>query len=168
MPANSAFWRVQPAFTVRQDSTEWINLMDANRCPNASTATGRPRRLPLSSALWLAGGAALLGMAGCARLPAAAPAESRATGEVFRFALPPDALGARDPQLTAVLGKAGTLAAAQKQPATILVSALGQDFPYLNHALWAGVPARAGTRVRLENLTVGAGQPYSVAIRIAE
>lgn len=147
--------------------------MDANRISNvcgadACRAAGWPRRPRLPGPVWLAGAAALLAMAGCAQLPGEAPEGAKRGSEVFRFALPPDALGAHDPQLTAVLGKAGALAAAQKQPATILVSALGQDFPYLNQALWAGVPARAATRVRLENLTVGAGQPYGVAIRVAE
>jgi hypothetical protein len=84
------------------------------------------------------------------------------------FVIPPDALGAHDPQLTAVLTKAGALAAAQKRPATIQVAALAQDFRYLNQALWNGVPAQRAGYVRLENLTVSASQPYSVTIRMQD
>lgn len=112
--------------------------------------------------------AALLALAGCAQMPAQTPAavaRTAPTGEVMTFAIPPDALGAHDPQLTAVLTKAGALAAAQKRPATIQVAALAQDFRYLNQALWNGVPAQRAGYVRLENLTVSASQPYSVTIR---
>lgn len=113
---------------------------------------------------------ALLGLAGCAQLPAQTPAatpvaRTAPAGEVMTFTIPPDALGAHDPQLTAVLTKAGALAAAQKRPATIQVAALAQDFRYLNQALWNGVPAQRAGYVRLENLTVSASQPYSVTIR---
>ncbi|HWV07870.1 hypothetical protein [Ralstonia sp.] len=112
--------------------------------------------------------AALLALAGCAQMPAQTPASVARTapiGEVMTFAIPPDALGAHDPQLTAVLTKAGALAAAQKRAATIQVAALAQDFRYLNQALWNGVPAQRAGYVRLENLTVSASQPYSVTIR---
>lgn len=111
---------------------------------------------------------ALFALAGCAQMPAQTPApvtRTVPTGEVMTFAIPPDALGAHDPQLTAVLTKAGALAAAQKRPATIQVAALAQDFRYLNQALWNGVPAQRAGYVRLENLTVSASQPYSVTIR---
>ena len=111
---------------------------------------------------------ALFALAGCAQMPAETPthvARTAPTGEVMTFAIPPDALGAHDPQLTAVLTKAGALAAAQKRPATIQVAALAQDFRYLNQALWNGVPAQRAGYVRLENLTVSASQPYSVTIR---
>ena len=115
--------------------------------------------------------AALLALAGCAQMPAQPPApvaRSAPTGEVMTFVIPPDALGAHDPQLTAVLTKAGALAAAQKRPATIQVAALAQDFRYLNQALWNGVPAQRAGYVRLENLTVSASQPYSVTIRMQD
>jgi len=119
--------------------------------------------------LRLTAGAALLALVGCAQLqtqtPAAPTARSASAGEVMTFTIPPDALGAHDPQLTAVLTKAGALAAAQKRPATIQVAALAQDFRYLNQALWNGVPAQRAGYVRLENLTVSASQPYSVTIR---
>ncbi len=111
---------------------------------------------------------ALLAVTGCAQLSAQAPAtaaRTAPTGEVLTFTIPPDALGAHDPQLTSVLTKAGALAAAQKRPATIQVAALTQDFRYLNQALWNGVPAQRANYVRLENLTVSASQPYSVTIR---
>jgi hypothetical protein len=87
------------------------------------------------------------------------------SADIIRFEIPADALGARDPQLTAILAKAGALAAAQKQPTTILVTALAQDFPYLNQAIWKGIPARHTVKLSLENLTAGARQPYSVSIR---
>ena len=105
---------------------------------------------------------------GCAPMPAASTAQTdkpAVSAEIIRFEIPADALGARDPQLTAILAKAGALAAAQKQPTTILVTALAQDFPYLNQAIWKGVPARHTVRLSLENLTAGARQPYSVSIK---
>ena len=105
---------------------------------------------------------------GCAPMPAASTAQTdkpAPVADIIRFEIPADALGARDPQLTAILAKAGALAAAQKQPTTILVTALAQDFPYLNQAIWKGVPARHTVRLSLENLTAGARQPYSVSIK---
>jgi hypothetical protein len=111
---------------------------------------------------------ALLTLAGCAQVPAVTatqPQKPPATNDIMNFTIPPDALGARDPQLTAVLAKAGALAAAQKQPTTILVTALGQDFPYLNQAIWRGVPAQHAVKLSLDNLTAGANQPYSVSIK---
>lgn len=111
---------------------------------------------------------ALFALAGCAQLPpvtATQPEKPPVATDIMTFAIPPDALGARDPQLTAVLAKAGALAAAQKQPTTILVTALGQDFTYLNQAIWRGVPAQHTAKLSLDNLTAGANQPYSVSIR---
>ncbi|NMV38631.1 hypothetical protein [Ralstonia insidiosa] len=119
----------------------------------------------------LIAGAALLALVGCAQLQtqthttATPNARTAPAGEVMSFTIPPDALGAHDPQLTAVLTKAGALAAAQKRPATIQVAALAQDFRYLNQALWNGVPAQRASYVHLENLTVNASQPYGVTIR---
>jgi hypothetical protein len=113
----------------------------------------------------------LLALAGCAQMPAVTstqPEKAAAPGEIMSFTIPPDALGARDPQLTAVLAKAGALAAAQPQPAAIRVTALGQDFPYLNQAIWRGVPAQRKARLTLENLTAGANQTYTVSIRLAQ
>ncbi|WP_345816543.1 hypothetical protein AAGS40_22125 [Paraburkholderia sp. PREW-6R] len=94
--------------------------------------------------------------------------KDRAPNEVIGFELPPDALGARDPQLSAVLARAGALAAAQTQPAVVLVTALGQDFTYLNQAVWKGVPAQRAARVSFENRVAGVGQPYSVSIRTVQ
>ena len=111
---------------------------------------------------------ALLTLAGCAQVPAVTatqPQQPPVSNEIMSFTIPPDALGARDPQLTAVLAKAGALAAAQKQPTTILVTALGQDFSYLNQAIWRGVPAQHAVRLSLDNLTAGPNQPYSVSIK---
>ncbi|SAK63156.1 hypothetical protein AWB77_02245 [Caballeronia fortuita] len=105
---------------------------------------------------------------GCAPIPAANTAQIEkpsAPVDIIRFEIPADALGARDGQLTAILVKAGALAAAQKQPTTILVTALAQDFPYLNQAIWKGVPAKHAVKLSLENLTAGARQPYSVVIK---
>ncbi len=84
---------------------------------------------------------------------------------MISFEIPADALGAHDPQLSAVLAKAGALAAAQKQPTTILVTALAQDFPYINQAIWKSVPAKHTVKLSLENLTASACQPYSVSIK---
>ncbi|WP_086966904.1 hypothetical protein [Caballeronia glebae] len=109
-----------------------------------------------------------LAATGCAPMPAASTAPQEkpsASAEIIRFEIPADALGARDPQLTAILAKAGALAAAQKQPTTILVTALAQDFPYLNQAIWKGIPARHTVKLSLENLTAGARQPYSVSLK---
>ncbi|WP_250512985.1 hypothetical protein [Caballeronia sp. INDeC2] len=107
-------------------------------------------------------------LSGCAPMPPLSTAQSdkpAASADIIRFEIPADALGARDPQLTAILAKAGALAAAQKQPTTILVTALTQDFPYLNQAIWKGVPSRHTVKLSLENLTAGARQPYSVSIK---
>jgi hypothetical protein len=111
---------------------------------------------------------ALLALAGCAQLQPVTttqPEKPPVTNDILTFTIPPDALGARDPQLTVVLTKAGALAAAQKQPTTILVTALGQDFTYLNQAIWRGVPAQHTVKLSLDNLTAGANQPYSVSIK---
>ncbi|SEJ57080.1 hypothetical protein SAMN05192539_101379 [Paraburkholderia diazotrophica] len=110
----------------------------------------------------------LVAMAGCAQLPTNTASQADrppVSTDLISFTIPPDALGARDPQLSAVLAKAGALAASQKQPTTILVTALGQDLPYLNQAIWRGVPSQHPAKISLENLTAGANQPYSVSIR---
>jgi hypothetical protein len=110
---------------------------------------------------------AVLVMTGCAQLqpPATAQAEKPAVSNVImKFDIPADALGARDPQLSTVLAKAGALAAAQKQPTVIRVTALGQDLKYINQAIWRGVPAQQAVKPTLENLTAGANQTYSVSI----
>ncbi|WP_233829304.1 hypothetical protein [Paraburkholderia sp. ZP32-5] len=110
---------------------------------------------------------AVLFVTGCAQLPPpnTAQAEKPAvvSNVIMKFDIPADALGARDPQLTAVLVKAGALAAAQKQPTVIRVMALSQDFKYINQAIWRGVPQQ-GLKPALENLTAGANQTYSVSI----
>ncbi|HEY4804170.1 MAG TPA: hypothetical protein VIH96_16275 [Paraburkholderia sp.] len=106
-------------------------------------------------------------MTGCAQLQPPTTAQTgkpAASNAIMKFDIPADALGARDPQLSAVLAKAGALAAAQKQPTVIRVTALGQDLPYINQAIWRGVPSRQGPKPTLENLTAGANQTYSVSI----
>ncbi|WP_174490608.1 hypothetical protein [Paraburkholderia oxyphila] len=108
-----------------------------------------------------------MAMAGCAQLHPADTANAEkpaAPTAVMRFDIPADALGARDPQLATVLAKAGALAAAQKQPTVIRVTALGQDLRYLNEAIWKGVPPRQSLKPALENVTAGANQTYSVSI----
>ncbi|MGF6735064.1 hypothetical protein OKW50_007236 [Paraburkholderia youngii] len=110
---------------------------------------------------------AVMFMTGCAQVqqPATAQAEKPAVSNVImKFDIPADALGARDPQLATVLAKAGALAAAQKRPTVIRVTALGQDFKYINEAIWRGVPQQ-GLKPALENLTTGANQTYSVSIQ---
>ena len=110
---------------------------------------------------------AVMVMTGCAQLQPPTTAQTgkpAVSNAIMKFDIPADALGARDPQLSAVLAKAGALAAAQKQPTVIRVTALGQDLPYINQAIWKGVPQRQGTRPTLENLTAGANQTYSVSI----
>ena len=93
------------------------------------------------------------------------PKPVKPANEVIDFTIPPDALGAHDPQLTAILAKAGSLAAAQKHPTTIRVIALTQDFRYLNQAIWRGVPPQRAADITLENLTAGMADPYSVSIK---
>lgn len=88
-------------------------------------------------------------------------------GAPASFVIPPDALGARNPQLAAMPAKAGALAARQKQP-TIIVTALPQDLRYLNQTIWKGAPAQRAVAVHLENLTAGASQPYNVTIKAAQ
>lgn len=113
--------------------------------------------------------AGVFALAGCAQMPPPTAAQTaKAPNEVLSFQIPPDSLGARDPQLTAVLAKAGALAAAQPQSTVVLVTALGQDFQYLNQAVWKGVPAQRTARVNFENRTAGLGQPYSVSIRTVQ
>jgi hypothetical protein len=112
--------------------------------------------------------AAIVVLAGCAQIipkPAATIDVPTAPRDVMNFTIPPDALGARDPQLAAVLGKAGALAAAQEQPTTIRITALVQDFPYLNQAIRRGVPGPRAEKVSLENLAAGPNQSWSVSIR---
>jgi type IV pilus biogenesis protein CpaD/CtpE len=119
-------------------------------------------------ALLLAGalaGCAQVQPATTAAVPVAKPAKP--ANEVLDFTIPPDALGAHDPQLTSILMKAGSLAAAQKKPTTIRVVALTQDFQYLNQAIWRGVPPRRIADITLENQTAGMGQPYGVSIKTA-
>ncbi|RKP50190.1 hypothetical protein [Pararobbsia silviterrae] len=93
------------------------------------------------------------------------PKPVKPANEVIDFTIPPDALGAHDPQLTAILTKAGALAAAQKRQTTIRVVALSQDFRYLNQAIWHGVPPQRAGDITLENLTAGTADPYSVSIK---
>lgn len=112
--------------------------------------------------------AAILALAGCAQFapkPAAQIETPAVPRDVFSFTIPPDALGARDPQLAAVLGKTGALAAAQEQPATIRITALVQDLPYLNQAVRRGVPGQRAEKVSLENVAAGPNQAWSVSIR---
>jgi hypothetical protein len=115
-------------------------------------------------------------LAGCAQLqgpnqdasartdihtPAAPP-------KLVDFVIPPDALGARDPQLTSVLTKVGALASKQLQPTTIVVSALPQDFAYLNQSVKRGIASQRAGSVRMENVAVGSCQPYSIQLKPTE
>ncbi|MGU7774226.1 hypothetical protein ACV229_29120 [Burkholderia sp. MR1-5-21] len=109
-------------------------------------------------------------LAGCAQLqPGHQDANahndaSPAPTKLVDFVIPADALGARDPQLTAVLAKVGALASRQPQPMTIRVAALPQDFSYLNQSIRRGMAAQRGASVRVENVAAGSCQPYSVQL----
>jgi hypothetical protein len=119
----------------------------------------------------------LLGvLAGCAQIspqnrlanPHPERQSTPAPGKIADFVIPADALGARDPQLSAVLIKTGALAARQPRPTTITVAALPQDFGYLNQAIRRGIPSQRAMSVRIENMTVGTCQPYRVQVKTAD
>lgn len=114
-------------------------------------------------------------LSGCAQLQAmrsdGAPppaALGHPSTKIVDFTIPPDALGARDPHLTAVLAKVGALASKQTQPTTIVIAALAQDFPYLNQAVKRGIAPAHAAQVQLDDVTVGSCQPYSIQIKSAE
>lgn len=108
-------------------------------------------------------------LAGCAPLQpghqdAKARNDAAASTRLVDFVIPADALGARDPQLTAVLAKVGAVASKQPQPTTIRVAALPQDFGYLNQSIRRGIATQRAANVRVENVAVGSCQPYSVQV----
>jgi hypothetical protein len=113
--------------------------------------------------------------AGCAQLQATRPdagnADAKtqpASASVVDIVIPPDALGARDPQLSEVLAKVGAVAAKQAQPTTIVVAALAQDFGYLDQAVRRGIPPQRAALVRIDNVATGSCQPYSVRVKPTE
>ena len=113
--------------------------------------------------------------AGCAQLqgmrPDAGTADAKAqpaAASVVDLVIPPDALGARDPQLGDVLAKVGAVAAKQPLPTTIVIAALAQDFGYLDQAVRRGIPRERAAAVRIDNVTTGSCQPYSVRVKPAE
>ncbi|MCA8271624.1 hypothetical protein LGN17_03690 [Burkholderia sp. AU30280] len=114
--------------------------------------------------------AALAMSAGCAQLqPGRQDANAHtdppaASTSLVDFVIPADALGARDPQLTALLAKVGALASKQSQPMTIRVAALPQDFGYLNQSIRRGVTTPRAASVRVENVAAGSCRPYSVQV----
>ncbi|BBA39742.1 hypothetical protein ACUXSM_002709 [Burkholderia sp. 132550021-2] len=114
--------------------------------------------------------AALVTSAGCAQLqPAHQDANTHtdapsASTSLVDFVIPADALGARDPQLTALLAKVGALASKQSQPMTIRVAALPQDFGYLNQSIKRGIATPRAAAVRVENVAAGSCRPYSVQV----
>lgn len=118
---------------------------------------------------------AVAALAGCAQLQAMntdtgkvdAKAQPGATS-VVDIVIPPDALGARDPQLTEVLAKVGAVAAKQSQPTTIVIAALAQDFGYLDQAVRRGIPHQRAAAVRIDNVATGSCQPYSIRVRPTE
>ncbi|MBN3786179.1 hypothetical protein [Burkholderia sp. Ac-20353] len=89
---------------------------------------------------------------------------SSASAKLVDFVIPADALGAHDPQLTAVLAKVGTLASKQSQPMTIRVAARPQDFGYLNQSIRRGVATQRAASVHVENVAAGSCQPYTVQL----
>jgi hypothetical protein len=114
-------------------------------------------------------------LSGCAQFQAAHPdtsanatAPEPANQKLVDFVIPADALGARDPQLTDVLAKVGTVASKQSQPMTIVIAALPQDFAYLNQSVRHGIVAQRIAAIRLENVAVGSCQPYSVQVKPTE
>nr|WP_319022334.1 hypothetical protein [Burkholderia sp. Z1] len=118
----------------------------------------------------LVSAAALVMSAGCAQLQSGRQDANAhndaptASTPLVDFVIPADALGARDPQLTALLAKVGALASKQTQPMTIRVAALPQDFGYLNQSLRRGIATPRGTSVRVENVAAGSCRPYSVQV----
>ncbi|MEA3118010.1 MAG: hypothetical protein QOI13_1280 [Paraburkholderia sp.] len=115
-------------------------------------------------------------LAGCAQLQAMSAdagnregAKTQATSsKIVDLIIPADALGARDPQLTEMLGKVGAVAAKQPEPTTVVIAALAQDFAYLDQAVLRGIPPQHNAAVRIDNLTTGSCQPYSVQVRPTE
>jgi hypothetical protein len=114
-------------------------------------------------------------LSGCAQLQSQHPdasanvsAAAAAPKKIVDFVIPADALGARDPQLTEVLAKVGTVASKQPQPTTIVVAALPQDFAYLNQSVKRGISPQRTAAIRLENVAVGSCQPYSVQVKPTE
>lgn len=108
---------------------------------------------------------------GCAQLqalradgPQQSASAGRTSSQVVDFTIPPDALGARDPHLAAILGKVGAVASKQPQPTTIRVAALAQDFSYLNQAIKRGIAPSRAASIELENLAVGSCQPYRIQV----
>jgi len=111
-------------------------------------------------------------LTGCAQMQAlrsndgqqsASASSGQGPAKLVDIAIPADALGARDPHLTEVLVKVGTVAAKQ-QPSRVVIAALSQDFPYLNQSVKRGIgSARAGS-VQIENITVGSCHPYSIQV----
>jgi hypothetical protein len=91
-----------------------------------------------------------------------------APAKIVDFVIPADALGARDHQLTEILGKVGEVAAKQPQPVTIVIAALAQDFPYLDQAVLRGIPPQRSSTIRIDNLTTGSCQPYSIQVKPTE
>lgn len=114
-------------------------------------------------------------LSGCAQLQAMrsngqAPQASASQAQVklVDLVIPPDALGARDPHLSAVLAKVGAVAAKQPQPTTVVIAALAADFPYLNQSVKRGITASRAASVQIENVAVGSCQPYSVQVKPTE
>jgi hypothetical protein len=112
-------------------------------------------------------------LSGCAQMQAsrsndgqssAATAHAHAAAKLVDIAIPADALGARDPHLTEVLVKVGTLASRQPQPTRIVIAALAQDFTYLNQSVKRGIAPGRASAVSIENVTAGSCQPYSVQV----
>ncbi|MGG1945809.1 hypothetical protein AB1286_13445 [Trinickia sp. NRRL B-1857] len=112
------------------------------------------------------------GLTGCAQMQAlrsndgqqsASSSSGQGPAKLVDIAIPADALGARDPHLTEVLIKVGTVAAKQ-QPSRIVIAALPQDFPYLNQSVKRGIGSVHAGSVQIENVTVGSCHPYSIQV----
>ncbi|MFX1689861.1 hypothetical protein PWR05_35970 [Paraburkholderia sp. A2RI-6] len=87
---------------------------------------------------------------------------------VMEFAVPNDAIAARDAELTSVLAKAGALAGKQKQPATVIVNAQPAQLPYLAQSIRSGIPPWRVAFVTLESAEVAATQPTTIQIKVTQ
>lgn len=87
---------------------------------------------------------------------------------IMDFAVPNDAIAARDAELTSVLAKAGALAGKQKQPATVIVNAQPAQLPYLAQSIRSGIQPWRVAFVTLESAEVAATQPTTIQIKVTQ
>ncbi|MBW5287876.1 hypothetical protein [Burkholderia gladioli] len=116
-------------------------------------------------------------LAGCAQMQMPPPlsqllngASTKPAGPVtiMDFAVPNDAIAARDAELTNALAKAGALAGKQTQPTTVVVNAQPAQFAYLTQAIRVGIPMQRSASVAFENVIVPTGQPTTIQIKVIQ